>query len=812
MPPQRGQGAGPRASTSAQDDFTRSLRPVTDDEFLQALRPVNEPSSGPVAPVTPGPMTGRASGAGPGPNLNSPSLPQSNFFGDVWSGLTEPLTNIPSRIASTIAEPMMQFGEGGDEWYRKPALYGGGFLQSLGNIGDQMTAPLDLAAGLGSGGASIAAKQGLPRIAKALTNVSRGASAPLALHGGMDVLEGNPSGLVEIGAGLLGMKQGVPKAKFKKIDPPTKTIDNTPIKPDEVDEWIKSIGGKPADDLELVDDLAGTTRINASGESAASLEALSRQSGMKAKGEQFVVYDKLGNKKPLIGPDAVDYQVRQGETYGVEGPNGFQVLDDMGGKFPKPKITASQAATNLKTSGSMLPPTKKPPTYEGVPLTPNPKSPKELSKGQRIFTEAFNLPRGLMASMDFSAPLRQGLGLIHKKEFWRALPSMFKAWSSEAGYQQILSEINSRPLFTPRIEISKRPGQLNKPKPSFAEESGLQLTDLKGLTNREEAIMSTWAEKVPGVRPSNRAYTAFLNKLRADTFESLIKDTKVLADVDNNMPLAKALADFVNTASGRGSLGKLESSAVTLNSLLFSPRLIASRLKMLNPAYYIMAPPPVRKEALKSLFAIGATGTMVNQLAQMAGAETSNDPNSADFGKPKIGNVRIDPWGGFQQYMVAFNRLIRPDSPNIAPEGYQDVQNELRQVDTGFAPLDLAAGYLGHGGQQFTSSTTGKTGDLWNKREVFDPTHFDIAKRFGQGKLHPVLGFIAALSQGQKELSGQEMNFGSMNPFENSISQRFIPIMLQDIEKLAQEDPSLLPLTILSAFGMPTQTYERRGR
>lgn len=79
-----------------------------------------------------------------------------------------------------------------------------------------------------------------------------------------------------------------------------------------------------------------TATLNASGESAASLEALHRQAGMAAKGEQFVVYDRTGARRPLIGPDAVDYHVQPGETYGIEGPEGFRVLDDAGGKPPAP--------------------------------------------------------------------------------------------------------------------------------------------------------------------------------------------------------------------------------------------------------------------------------------------------------------------------------------------------------------------------------------------------------------------------------------------------------------------------------------------
>jgi hypothetical protein len=80
----------------------------------------------------------------------------------------------------------------------------------------------------------------------------------------------------------------------------------------------------------------GATALNASGDSAASLEALSRASGMGRRGEQFVVYDRAGNMRKLIGPEAVDYTPRPGETYGVQGPTGFKVLDDLGGKVGSP--------------------------------------------------------------------------------------------------------------------------------------------------------------------------------------------------------------------------------------------------------------------------------------------------------------------------------------------------------------------------------------------------------------------------------------------------------------------------------------------
>ena len=103
--------------------------------------------------------------------------------------------------------------------------------------------------------------------------------------------------------------------------------------------------------LEGQDD--GTT-VNASGESGASFEAMSRVEGMRQRGEQFGVYDRAGRFRPLIGADAVDYQPRKGETFGVAGPQGFQVLTDNGGRVvdTKPAPGQTQGATDGSPTGT----------------------------------------------------------------------------------------------------------------------------------------------------------------------------------------------------------------------------------------------------------------------------------------------------------------------------------------------------------------------------------------------------------------------------------------------------------------------------
>lgn len=106
---------------------------------------------------------------------------------------------------------------------------------------------------------------------------------------------------------------------------------------------------------------------NGSGESAASIEALNRQSSMQSAGQKYVVYDRTGARRELIGPDAVDYAARPGETYGIESPQGFQKLDDRGGNVPikariPTKVTAlwqdlqpKWAASVAKQAGDEIP-------------------------------------------------------------------------------------------------------------------------------------------------------------------------------------------------------------------------------------------------------------------------------------------------------------------------------------------------------------------------------------------------------------------------------------------------------------------------
>jgi hypothetical protein len=211
-----------------------------------------------------------------------------------------------------------------------------------------------------------------------------------------------------------------------------------------------------------------------------------------------------------------------------------------------------------------------------------------------------------------------------------------------------------------------------------------------------------------------------------------------------------------------------------------------------HPQTYMLSSPSIRREYLKSLAAIaGAAGTFA-AMGKMAGAEIESDPASSDFGKVKFGNTRIDPYGGFQQPIVLMQRML----PH----------------------LDLTSLGLGEIGGEMKSTTSGHEYGL-DDPSFGRSTRADVLGRFIRSKTNPIINFGWGLLAGQKELSGKPMNFSAVNPvgpkdenlFDNSIAQRFLPMLSQDIYDLVQDETTPPQAKALAAFmasvGMGSQTY-----
>jgi len=262
-----------------------------------------------------------------------------------------------------------------------------------------------------------------------------------------------------------------------------------------------------------------------------------------------------------------------------------------------------------------------------------------------LLTNVAGIPRSLMASLDLSAPLNQGWGMLSRKQFYTSLGKMFKYAISKNDFRDLQAEIITDPQY------------------SLAKKSGLRLTELGDkLELREEQFMSSLLDKVPGIAASQRAYTGFLNKLRFDVFKDLIKKAEVSGeDISIGSKSTEDIAKVVNNFTGGARVGKLEQATPALNAIFFSPRKITSTLQMINPLNYL--DPKISKTAK-----LAATRNLIGSLSMSAGVialygllsgnKQETNPTSSDFGKIKSGDTRLDISGGNATYANILSRLI----------------------------------------------------------------------------------------------------------------------------------------------------------
>lgn len=369
---------------------------------------------------------------------------------------------------------------------------------------------------------------------------------------------------------------------------------------------------------------------------------------------------------------------------------------------------------------------------------------KVIDTGQEIL----NASRALLTSADLSAVLRQGgfIGLGNPVRAARALPDMFRAMASERAQFRVMEEIASRPN-APLYEQGKL----------YLAKEGNSLNEL------EEAFMSRWAQKIPGVRASQRAYNTFLNKLRADTFDSMVEGLRAGTPEE-----IRAIANYINAATGRGKLGlkSLENNAAALNTFFFAPRFVASRFQMLagQPLYGGSA--RTRKLIATEYAKYMAGVSVVMALGLAAGATVESDPRSSLFGKLKFGNTLLDPLSGLAQNTTLVSRLASGETKTIRGKVVP-----IRGERIPFGSGDSAT----------------------------------VIGRFLRTKLSPSVGAGFDLATGRNVIGEP------VTPADVAV-RAVVPISFQEILTTMEQQgvPRGTALTVLSLFGMGLQNLEQR--
>ncbi|OGZ58826.1 MAG: hypothetical protein A2728_00135 [Candidatus Spechtbacteria bacterium RIFCSPHIGHO2_01_FULL_38_11] len=374
------------------------------------------------------------------------------------------------------------------------------------------------------------------------------------------------------------------------------------------------------------------------------------------------------------------------------------------------------------------------------------------------FADVLNVPRAMMSAADLSAPFRQGfvLSTRHPVIATKAFVDMFKAAFSPTAYKVVQEGILKRSTYP------------------IMKDAGLYIADESAsLLAKEERFMSNLAQRIPGigqiVKASERGYVTFLNKLRADTFDNFMSGyIKSGASPSEIQRIGAGFADFINNATGRGSMGKAVETYMPLaNAMFFSPRYIASRVNMLNPVWYFKMPPEVRKEAAKTMVSFGGTVVGILSLAKLGGLDVEMDPRSSDFAKIRAGNIRWDFGAGFQQWIKL-----------------------LAVLGTG----------------EFKSAGSKKIYKL-DPNTFPGRTRANVIIDFGRGKLAPIPALAWDLIDGQNMI-GQPVGL------EKEAIEKLVPLYIQDLVDAYKEDGfgAAVAVGIPGFFGVGTQTYNSSSK
>jgi len=415
---------------------------------------------------------------------------------------------------------------------------------------------------------------------------------------------------------------------------------------------------------------------------------------------------------------------------------------------------------------------------------------KPRSIFEKLVVDPFNLARAGMAGMDLSAVGRQGgfIGAGNPLRAIKAQKQMFQALSSKSA-QRIQREI---------LE-----GSVNS---INYKRSGLHLGDLDGaLSSAEEVFQSDLLGKIARTgkigelataptRASQRAFTVYLNKLRADSFDAMYRSL-----AKNGTPTQgemEAISNFINVATGRGNLRKFEAAAEGLSTIFFAPRYVASRFQLItgSPIFKKNAGRARKLIIIEYAKTLGGLATMYSLVH--LGASTifkdedisvEIDPRSSDFGKIKIGNTRIDPLFGIAQTATLLARILPIPQIKDGKVGLFGLKTKLI-----------------------------KSGEVKSLRNVgFGETGFSdvLLNKFLRTKFSPLFGAPIDFAAG-KNVVGQTTSLTGIDTEESILLNLVTPMAFRDIVDAMKEQgiPKGAAIGIVAMFGLGVQNFDANRR
>jgi hypothetical protein len=400
----------------------------------------------------------------------------------------------------------------------------------------------------------------------------------------------------------------------------------------------------------------------------------------------------------------------------------------------------------------------------------------------------------LLTGFEFSAAVRQGgiVAVSHPRAWAKAvLETMFnKKFSLKKGEVSLTPFITKEDASRVENEIDQRPNA------GLYKLADLARTIVGGaLWQQEEVFMTRMAELIPGLAGSARAYTTFLNRMRADLF-----DMMVVHATRNGQPItlaeAKIIANWVNSATGRTQTKGFQRTGVFLSTVFFAIRFQLSRFQILTfqPFWGGLwrkgegwkdtkrARMAVLRENARAAAGIGTFYAAAAFTLYMLMGPPGDDPEddwsitfdlqSSDAFKIRIGRTRIDPLMGLSQIMVVVTRLLSGETKTLKGK-----------------TVPIRKPYFSDGPGPGYGQATGQT----------------VAGRFLRTKFAPAIGSGIDLLSGE-DIRGNELELGTF------AAGLVTPISYADTLAVmkAHGIPAGSAMQVLATIGMGVDYYEER--
>lgn len=379
------------------------------------------------------------------------------------------------------------------------------------------------------------------------------------------------------------------------------------------------------------------------------------------------------------------------------------------------------------------------------------------------FSDIGGLAKSLKASMDLSFTFRQGFKSMfaHPVQWADNAANGFKLALKQLGNKGTSDDV----VNAVKAEIYGRENALN----------GVYKKMKLDLGTVEEAYPTSLPERVPLLgrvyKASEAAFNGTAYRLRADVADVMMKEAARAGRDVTDPDLLKSIGTYVNSLTGRGDLGRAEGFAKAFNNLFFSPRFFKSNVDFLTAHMFDKNMDSLlkRRAAINLMRMIAGVGTGLAAAKAINPDLVNFDPTSADFGKIKVGDTRVDVTAGMSSLI---NLLAR--SADVIARGA--TQGEVKL-----------------GGK--------KSYDRNNPLGALFGT-------FLSNKLAPLPGTIRDLSKGET-FSGKPLNVNSTEGLANLAVNLFAPIPVTNTLELADNPDSIGPIlgTMLDGLGFGTNTY-----